>query len=276
MPSKRKIFFLLSLIVSTSAFSLEKKDVDFLDKKNKFTEGCQRCQLDLYLPKRATKSFPTLVWFHGGGLKRGDKSKNITVDFAESLQKVGVAVAAVNYRLYPDDPYPSFMYDGAAATRWVMDTISSYGGDPQRIYIGGHSAGGYIALMLAMDEHYLKTAGLGLADIAGFIPVSGQTVTHSTLRQVRGYAANQIVVDRDAPLFYVRKFEAPMMLVAADNDSPNRLQENQLFYSALKNQKSENVSLLVVKDRRHNSIITSATNKKDPLIKGILDFVGGQ
>ena len=110
--------------------------------------------LDLYLPEGA-KKFPTLVYFHGGGMTGGRRGGPV------QLTKLGIAVAAVEYRLYPKCKHPEYIEDCAAATAWVFKNISKYDGNPDKIFIGGYSAGSYLAGMIAMDKKYLKAVGVG-------------------------------------------------------------------------------------------------------------------
>ena len=75
----------------------------------------------------------------------------------------------------PEHPFPDFVFDGAAAVRWARDHAAEFGGDPERIYLSGHSAGGHTAMMLALDARYLRDVGLQPHDIAGVISLAGPT-----------------------------------------------------------------------------------------------------
>ena len=146
----------------------------------------ERCKLDVYLPDGG-KDWPVLIWFHGGGLKGGDKrgTPNDGVKpehMATSLAKAGIAVVCPNYRFSPKAKFPAYLDDAAAATAWAKRNLASHGANVDRLFVGGHSAGGWIAFMLGLDSQFLKKHGVELSDIAGLVPVSGQTVTHSTVR----------------------------------------------------------------------------------------------
>lgn len=232
----------------------------------------ERCRLDLYLPE-SEKPFPTLVWFHGGGLEAGNKGDAFTAEIARSLADEGLAVAAPNYRLSPRVAYPAYLEDAAAAAAWVRANIADYGGDPRRVFVGGHSAGGYLTLMLALDGRYLQAAGTSPAAFAGFFPVSGQTVTHFTVRKERGIGRQTIVADEAAPVYHIRKDAPPMLIVAADRDMTARAEENQLLYANLKGAGAEHVSILVAADRDHSSVAGGIQNAADPVRKALLAFV---
>jgi acetyl esterase/lipase len=99
----------------------------------------ERCKLDLYLPD-GKKDFPTVIWFHGGGLENGDKSS--ARKLGRVLAEDGIALASVNYRFSPKVKFPAYIEDAAASAAWVLKQIAEHGGDRSRVCISGHSAGG--------------------------------------------------------------------------------------------------------------------------------------
>ena len=166
----------------------------------------ERCRLDLVHPI-GLKDFPTVVWFHGGGLKAGSRS------VPTGLQKKGLAVVAVNYRLHPQVSAPTYIEDAAASVAWTLTHIAEYGGDPKRVFVSGHSAGGYLTSMIGYDKRWLVKHGVDADDLAGLIPYSGHTITHFTVRAERGIDGKQPIIDDLAPLFHVRKDAPPTLLV---------------------------------------------------------------
>ena len=189
----------------------------------------ERCLLDLYYPAKA-KAYPTVVWFHGGGLSGGNKS------IPEALKNKGMAVVAVNYRLYPKIKAPVYIEDAAAAVAWVFRHIEEYGGDPELIFISGHSAGGYLTSMIGLDPRWLKKHKLDANRIAGLIPFSGHAITHFTVRKERGIEGTQPVVDDLAPLFHVRKDAPPLLLITGDREMEmlGRYEENAYLCRMMK------------------------------------------
>lgn len=239
----------------------------------------ERCKLDVYLPK-AGKDFATLVWFHGGGLINGDKdgrqikSDSVkTAQIARSLARAGVAVVAPNYRLSPKVTFPAYIQDAAAAVAWAKAHIAEHGGDAAKVFAGGHSAGGYLALMLGMDAHYLADAGVKLTDIAGFIPVSGQTMTHYTIRTERGEPKNAITADEAAPVHFVRADTPPFLVLYADRDMAARAEENAFFAALMRGVGNKRVTSLMIKDRTHGSIASEIEKDGDPARVAILEFI---
>ncbi len=234
----------------------------------------ERCQLDLFWPAPKTPGFATLVWFHGGGLTAGTKNDGFTRGICRSLASAGVAVAAVNYRLSPKVTYPAYIEDAAAAVAWVRAHIAEYGGAPERVFVGGHSAGAYLSAMLAMDPRWLQRHGLKPTDLGGYIPVSGQMTTHFTVRKERGIASNCVIADEAAPIYYSRKDTPRLLVVWADRDFPARCEENAYFVAVLKVAGCTNVTGLMVPGRDHGSIAGGITRDGDPVRQAMLALMG--
>ena len=185
----------------------------------------ERCRLDLYYPV-GTTGFPTVVWFHGGGLTNGERF------VPEGLKEKGIAVMAAGYRLSPRAKSPAYVEDAAAAVAWTFRHIGEYGGATTRIFVSGHSAGGYLACMVGLDKRWLAAHGLDANRIAGLVPFSGQAITHFTIRDERGIGARQPVVDDMAPLYHVREDAPPLLLIPGDRDLEllGRYEENAYLW----------------------------------------------
>lgn len=189
----------------------------------------ERCRLDLYHPTEQP-GFATVVWFHGGGLTGGNRS------IPAQLKNHKIAVAAANYRLHPKVTCPAYIEDAAAAVAWVFKNIHQYGGDPNRIYVSGHSAGGYLTAMVGLDKRWLAKHDIDANRIAGLIPLSGQMITHFTVRKERGIPEKQPLIDEFAPLFHVRPDAPPLVLLTGDRDLEilGRYEENAYLMRMMK------------------------------------------
>src|SRR5262249_39838627 len=111
------------------------------------------------------KDYPVLVWVHGGGWKSGNKEQ---FEFlAKALAGEGVGVVTVNYRLHPQVKFPANVEDVARAFAWTHKNVGRYGGRADRVFVGGHSAGGDLADVLATDGAYPEAAGPVAADGPG-------------------------------------------------------------------------------------------------------------
>jgi len=189
----------------------------------------ERCVLDIYYPKN-TQDFATIVWFHGGGLTGGSK------EIPQALKEKGFCVVGVNYRLHPRVQAPEYIKDAAAAVAWVFQNIQAYGGDDTKIFVSGHSAGGYLAAMVGLDKNYLAVHDIDANQIAGIIPFSGQTITHFTIRKERGIPELQAIIDEYAPIYHVRKDAAPLLLITGDREMEllGRYEENAYLLRMMK------------------------------------------
>lgn len=206
----------------------------------------ERCKLDLYHPANHP-GYATVVWYHGGGLTNGGKH------IANELRNKGIAVVAVNYRLSPQVKARECIEDAAAALAWTFRHIAEYGGDPDRIFVSGHSAGGYLASMLGYDKRWLAAHDLDANRIAGLAPLSGHTITHMTVRRESGISSKQPVVDEYAPLYHVRADAPPTLLITGDREMEmlGRYEENAYFMRMLKVAGHKQVTLYEIQGYGH-------------------------
>jgi acetyl esterase/lipase len=130
-----------------------------------------RHELDIYAPQGETAA-PVVVFIHGGGWTDGNKSEYRFV--AAALAARGFLTVVPDYRLFPQVRFPAFLQDNAAAVAWTKTNIARYGGDPNRIFLMGHSAGAYNVAMLTLDKQWLGAVGLDPdRDIAGAVGLAG-------------------------------------------------------------------------------------------------------
>ncbi|HRX63046.1 MAG TPA: alpha/beta hydrolase [Candidatus Competibacter sp.] len=130
-----------------------------------------RHALDLYQPLGHSAPTPVVVFFYGGSWRSGERADYRFA--AAALAQQGLLVIVPDYRLYPEVTYPAFLQDAARAVAWTFRHAAHYGGDPSRIYVIGHSAGAYIAAMLAYDPRWLAAESPTPARLAGFIGLAG-------------------------------------------------------------------------------------------------------
>ena len=200
--------------------------------------------LDIYLPD--CDCFPVFIYFHGGGLEKGDKARQQVL--YQYLTDHGVAVVAPNYRMYPAAHYPDFLIDSAKAVAWTIQNIGAYG-KATEIYIGGSSAGGYISQMLCFDAAWLSAHGIKPSDIAGYLHDAGQPTCHFNVLRERGLDTRRVIIDESAPLYHItdQRSYPPMVIIVSDDDMKNRYEQTMLLVSTLKHfGHTENVSLKVM------------------------------
>lgn len=242
-------FFLMSF----SQEYISKEDVSYIPKGETDEYRKERCKLDIYYPSDK-KDFVTVVWFHGGGLEGGEKG------IPAELKNKGIAVVAPNYRLSPKAKNPAYIEDAAEAVAWVFENIASFGGDPRHIYVSGHSAGGYLALMIGLDKKYLKKYDVDANQIKGLIPVSGQTNTHYTIRKERDLPNDIPVIDEFAPLNQARKDVPPTLLITGDRklEMLARYEENAHLEAILKGIGNKDVQLFELQGFNHGNVYAPA------------------
>lgn len=230
------------------------------------------CRLDLHLPAQPATNFPLLVWFHGGGLIAG--SRDTERAMVERFVAHGIAVANVDYRLAPQVKFPVYIEDAARAVAWATTAGVEAGADPRRIFVSGHSAGGYLTAMLAMDPQYLQAAGVKPDAVAGYIPVSGQMLTHAQVRAERGLSPTSLIADAASPLYHLRADAPPLLLLVGDDDLAARLEENRLFAAALSGlAQNKTVACHIIPDRNHDTIVQHLLTPSDPAGQLMLKFI---
>ena len=243
------ILLLIGLTLQAQETYKTVKDISYIPAGETDGYRKERCKLDVYYPV-GKKGFPTIVWFHGGGLEGGGKH------VPEMFMNQGFAVVAVNYRLSPKAQNPAYTEDAAAAVAWAYKHIEEYGGSPSRVFVTGHSAGGYLPLMVGLDKSYLQEYGVDADSIAAYLPISGQTVTHFTIRKERSLPEGIPVIDQYAPCNKARKDTPPFVLITGDRnlEMADRYEENALLASVLKNIGNKKVSLYELQGFDHGQV----------------------
>lgn len=222
-------------------------------------DGTEKHKLDLFLPIGKSR-FPVIVFLHGGEPDQDDRSPYSPLGIYFAGQGIGVAIPS--FRPKPDHPHPAQIEDAAAAFAWIERNIARHGGDPSRVYLMGHSMGGQLASLLALDREYLKNTDA----IRGVIAVSG-------IYSVGSLPEFASADDDPSPLDHVHA-GAPRFLIlycqwdafglpAQARDFAHVLEKNfvpaRLVYLPGENHVSELISIM----RGENT-------------KAVIDFIGGR
>lgn len=256
--NSEKLFFrhLLLVMVFLAAQSVAAQEPDYKMIKEisyntvpKGTYALERCKLDIYYPVGLTDC-PVVVWYHGGGLTGGNKA------VPSQLMKQGFVVVAVNYRLLPKVTIGECLDDCAEAMAWVFHHVGEYGGSEKKIFVSGHSAGGYITMMLGLDKRWMQRYHLNADDFAGLIPFSGQAISHFSYRKMHDIPNLQPTIDEFAPLFHVRKDAPPMILITGDRNLElfGRYEENAYLWRMLKLVGHQDVYLYEIDGHGHGAM----------------------
>ncbi|MBV7539024.1 alpha/beta hydrolase [Duganella sp. sic0402] len=181
-----------------------------------YGEGPRR-KLDIYRPQGARSAAPVVVFFYGGNWVNGARGDYAFV--GRALAARGIVTVIADYRLHPEVSYPDFLRDAAQAVAWARREAARYGGDPQRLFVMGHSAGAYNAAMLALDARWLKEQGMAPSELRGWIGLAGPydflPIENPTTKPVFHFPNTP----RDSqPVHHVSRATPPALLIAARRD----------------------------------------------------------
>ncbi len=225
------LFLILVFTIGTAQTLYKTESISYYPETIRKSDAyiSAQCKINFYYPANV-KNFPTVIWFHGGGLTGGNN------ELPTELLEQNIAVVSVGYRLAPTVKAPAYIEDAAAATAWVFENIEKYGGNKNLIFQSGHSAGGYLAMMITLDKKYLQKYKIDADQMAGLIPFSGQAITHFQIRKEQGIPELQPTIDEYAPLFHVRKDAPPIVLITGDRELEllGRYEENAYLARMLK------------------------------------------
>jgi acetyl esterase/lipase len=257
------IVLLLGAAATSVAMTAARNPIAFLNRitpSSAYTLGADiaygdldRQMLDVYRPTapRATPA-PVVVFFYGGAWRSGNRRDYRFVGHA--LARAGFTVVLPDYRLAPDVTFPAFLEDGAKALRWVQDHITEYGGDPHQIFLMGHSAGAYNAMLLALDRRYTAAARVDGGSIRGVVGIAGPynfALDDPFLQTLFGTAIDP----RDTqPIRFAHFGGPPVLLVTGDADETVDAGNSRSMEQELEAAKSP-VSLLEVPGLRHRAIL---------------------
>ena len=220
------LLVLASLCLGARAQSYSQiNDISYTSKADAYS--LERLKLDVYHPE-STDGCPVVIWFHGGGLEGG---KLVTV--RETLD------------------------DAAEAVAWVFRHIADYGGDPHKIVVTGHSAGGYISMMLCLDKKWLASYGVDADSVMMYVPFSCQAITHFNVRKMQGIPPLQPTIDEYAPLYWVRGDCPPLVLICGDRELElyGRYDENQYLARMMKLAGHQQTFLYEIDGHGHGGMI---------------------
>ena len=222
---KRILLLAVALMMSVAMYAQEYKFSREINYRTDDEYATKMCRVDIAAPEGA-KDAPVIVWFHGGGLTGGKKQ------IPQAIMRDGCVVVGVGYRFSPNVKVTQIVDDAACAVAWVFNNIEKWGGNPESIYIAGHSAGGYLVTMVGLEKARLERYGIDANKLKGIIPFSGQAITHFEERRSRGIANTQPVVDELSPLFHVRGDAAPILILSGDREMEmlGRYEENAYMW----------------------------------------------
>lgn len=233
-------------------------------------------RLDIYEPRvTGGRRRPVVIFWHGGRWSFGDKADYRFVGAA--LAALGCAVVLPNYRHYPEVRMPEFMDDASRAALWSVAHAEEFGGDPERVYLAGHSAGAHMAALLTLDPSYFAAAGERVPRIAGMIGLSGPydflPLLEADVQDMFGPPENY---PHSQPINFVRPGLPPMLLLHGANDVLVR-PKNSLNLAAALRSHGVPVTLKLYPDAAHADTIAALAKLargRAPTLADIAAFIG--
>lgn len=214
------------------------------------TEPLQK--LDIYVPEK--KNGCTVLFFYGGSWQTG--SKDMYLFAGQAFASLGCVTAVADYRRYPAVSFPVFVEDSARAAVWVHNHIAAYGGDAGKLFLAGHSAGAYNAMMLATNTKFLHAAGGTSAWIKGVIGIAGP-YDFLPMSDPKIIALFSTAKDTETqPVTFVHKGMPPVFLATGDRDT-DVLPRNSIRLKAKLEKTGNKVELHTYPGIDHVGIITS-------------------
>lgn len=175
-----------------------------------------RQRLDVYRPRRGRRAAAVIVFLYGGRWQDGSKREYRLL--GDAATRRGLLAVVPDYRLYPQVNFPGWVEDAARAVRWVSDNIKQFGGDPSQIFVVGHSSGGHTAALLALDERYLRDAGVSPTAVRGFVSLAGPVATQWTDADVQMLMGPREQWASTYPLKQVGRPMSPILLLHGMQD----------------------------------------------------------
>ncbi|HLF28591.1 MAG TPA: alpha/beta hydrolase [Anaerolineae bacterium] len=239
-------------------------------------------KLDVYWPPHGER-LPVLLFVHGGSWNWGDKSLYSLAGARFTGQ--GFVTVVINYSHFPEVTFPAFVEDAAAAIAWTVNHIDAYHGDPERLFAGGHSAGGHILSLVALDDRYLAAHGLARAVLRGVVLISAPTDLSALQRHLKANLATEAAAGLQAvmggpdrlpaadPIRHARPDAPPLLLLHGDRDKLVPIEIARNFAATLK---AAGASVMLYEYDRtdHFSIVLDGVhNRPDRPVRLLVDTV---
>lgn len=239
--------------------------------------GLARQKLDVYIPVGEPQDLTVVVFFYGGSWQSGRRQDYRFV--AQALTAQGFVAVVPDYRVYPEVTFPAFIQDGARAFAWVKENIGSLGGNPDRVFVMGHSAGAYIAAMLSLHGGYLGEVGRSPGEVRGFIGLAGPydflPLKWPNLVKIFGGADG---IPETQPINFVTASAPPALLLHGATDKVVATGNTQRLAQRLR-EVGRPVTEILYPHYKHLTILmylASFLQEGEPVMRDVANFIRGQ
>ncbi|MEC4005708.1 alpha/beta hydrolase [Flavobacterium sp. SUN052] len=273
MRSISIIISIITMLFMTGCASKKFKNVDYLE--NKIAE--KNPTLNIFKPRNSKfKSNPVLVFVHGGNWNSGDKK--LYGFFGRNFAKKGITTVIVGYTLSPNATYDEMAKQVAKAVEWTKENISKYNGNPNQIFLTGHSAGGHLVALVATNPKYLKdksiikgvilndAAGLDMKNYLEEFPPTQEDNYNTT------WSNNPQTWEDASPIYFLDKDTPPFMIYTGGSKTYQSIQvSNERFIKKL--QKFQPAVEPIVLNKKHVAMMTQYffpwSNRFDEIVEFI-------
>jgi dipeptidyl aminopeptidase/acylaminoacyl peptidase len=236
--------------------------------------------LDVYYPKNTETPKDVLVFIHGGSWNSGKKDTYWWL--GKNMASKNVISVIINYSLSPKSQYEEMAYDCSEALKWVRDSIATYGGSPERIFVMGHSAGGHLAALINNDPRFFKKAGISnpikaviLNDGFGLDMFEYLNVAKKNRRTksfLKTFSKDENIWKTGSPMFYLENVQNPFLIFVGEHTYPAiKLQSDRLYKVQIA--ANNPIEINIVKRKRHIGMITQMIFRNNQMYSMILNFM---
>lgn len=272
----------IATIFSACTFKNVVPDKDITYLKANQTGRVDDQKLNVFSPRENNGLSDVFLFIHGGIWNSG--KRDLYWFIGNGFANKGVVAVVINYPLSPKANYDDMAKAVASSIKWVRDNIRLYGGDPERIFIGGHSAGGHLAALIAVQDKYFTDLGMKnpvkgaiLIDAAGvdmydYLKANNFPENHTFFKT---FTHDESEWKKGSPIYQLHKDMPPMMVYVGEKTYPFIAEGNEKFIQALE-QQGDKPEYHVLKKKKHVAMITQFFKASNPCYDEIISFMRRQ
>ena len=226
-------------------------------------------RMDLYFPVQKSNNAPVLLFLHGGGFREGDRKQYGYV--AEPFAKQGILTVVASYRLTPAFSHPAQPDDAKALVAWIYNNIAKFGGNPNAIYVSGHSAGAILTADIGVDLAWMDAAKVPRSALRGIVPISGSYDLRNAKR--KEYLPTPEAEEKASPLLHVNA-PAPLALVVYGSQEERLKEPSAALVKAIE-AKGSKARTLNLEGKDHSGAVWELSDADSALTQAMLQMIKG-